>query len=432
MCARKSTARPGGEAYPVAPLATPAPDPWLPSDRDASGRDLGEPELRLLAEALRTGHLNSTGGTFVPRLERAFADRHGVRHATACASGSAAIHAALGAIGLRPGDEVVTTPITDMGAILPIFYEGAVPVFADVDVETANITAETVARVLGPRTRAVIATHLFGQPCAMQPLRELACEHGFVLIEDAAQAFLATDSGQLVGSLGDIACFSFQQGKHMTTGEGGMVITDDPDLADGVRRFVNKGWGYGDARPDHDRPGLNYRLTELQAAVGIAQLEKLDGVVARRRTAAAALHEHLRELPGLSLPLPRPATEHSYWRYALRVDSDALPGGARGLAADLAAQGLPAAPHYVGKPAFDCAVLASASSRAVIANALRAAGREPGVPLGGRTTHPGAYAALERLLVLPWNEHFAPEHVDRIANVVREAIMHCTTVRANA
>ncbi|MGA0060608.1 MAG: DegT/DnrJ/EryC1/StrS family aminotransferase, partial [Planctomycetota bacterium] len=298
-------------AHPTdSPLATDPTPVVLPSDRDATGRDLGDRELELLAVAVRSGHLNSTGGTLVPRLAREFASRHGVPHAIACASGSAAVHAALGALGLRPGDEVVTTPLTDIGAVLPIAYEGATPVFADVDPVTLNVTADSLTAAITTRTRAVIVTHLFGQPCRMEPILALAQRHGFAVIEDAAQAFLATDGGRLCGTMGDLGCFSFQQGKHMTTGEGGIVVSSNKDLASGVQRFVDKGWGYGDPKPDHDRPGLNYRLTELQGAVGIAQLEKLDGCVQRRRASARALCEALADLEdlGVGLPIPAPGT----------------------------------------------------------------------------------------------------------------------------
>ena len=189
------------------PLAADPAPLALPSDRDASGRDLGAREIELLAEVVQTGHLNSTGGTFVPRLSREFAARHGVPHAIACASGSAAVHAALGALGLRSGDEVVTTPITDIGAVLPIVYEGATPVFADVDLDTLNVTADTLEAAVTERTRAVIVTHLFGQPCRMEPILALAARRGIVVIEDAAQAFLATESGRLCGTIGALGCF---------------------------------------------------------------------------------------------------------------------------------------------------------------------------------------------------------------------------------
>lgn len=393
----------------------------LPSDRDSTGRDLGDAELDLLTTAIRSGHLNSTGGTLTPRFEAAFAARHGVGHAIACASGSAAVHAALGALQLAPGDEVVTTSITDMGALMPICYEGATPVFADVDPATANVTAATIAARLTERTRAVIVTHLFGQPCDMGPIVELVRGHGAVLIEDAAQAFLATDQGRLIGTHGDLACFSFQQGKHMTTGEGGIVITDSPEHADGVTRFVNKGWGYGDARPDHDRPGLNFRMTELQSAVGLAQLQKLDGVVERRRARAVELGAALRDLPGLGLPDPDPAPgrTHSFWRYVLRLDPAVFAGGPDAFGAHLTGGGVHNAPRYIQKPAFECAVFRDAKKFASIAPGCTA-------PAVDRADYPGTAEALDRMLVLPWNEHYTAAHVAGIAGEIRAAHAACS------
>ena len=385
----------------------------LPSDRDCSGRDLGDAELANLERAIRSGKLNSTGGEWTPRFEGAFAQRMQRDHAIACSSGTAAVHCALAALDLKPLDEVITTPVTDMGAIMPILYEGAVPVFADVQPDDLNLSAETISREITPRTKAVIVTHLFGQPCEMRPIIALAKEHGFAVIEDCAQAFLAEHAEEIVGSFGKVACYSFQQGKHMTTGEGGMVTCNDPQTADRMRRHVNKGWGYGDAAPDHDLPGLNYRLTELQSAVGCAQLAKLDSVVERRRLRAKQLIDALGGLPGLELPEAREGDRHSYWRFALRVDAKVLPGGAEALGTALLKNGVHCQPRYIQKPAFDCAVLCSADAHPIVARFCR---RKP-----RREDFPGTYRGLDRVLVLPWNEHYQESHVAFIAEVIRHA-----------
>ncbi|MCA8942065.1 MAG: DegT/DnrJ/EryC1/StrS family aminotransferase [Planctomycetes bacterium] len=379
----------------------------LPSDRDATGRDLGDAELALLREVIESGHLNSTGGTLTPRFEREFATRFGAAHAIACASGSAAIHAALGSLRLEPGDEVVTTPITDMGAILPIGYEGAVPVFAAVETTTGNVTADTIEACLTDRTRAVIVTHLFGRPCDLPPILELVRGRDIVLIEDCAQAFLAEFDGSLVGSFGDMACYSFQQGKHMTTGEGGIVTTNKGEVADRITRFVNKGWGYGDPNPDHDCRGLNYRLTELQAAVGIAQLQKLDRVVEHRQQRARQMCDELRDLGGIRLPDEGlgPNDRHAFWRFAVGVDPEVVPGGPDALGRRLTACGVHNAPRYIKKPAFDCAVLREGPFATDVDHGA----------------HTSTRACLERLLVLPWNEHYTPEHVSAIADEIRRA-----------
>src|SRR5438552_2495267 len=185
-------------------LAIAAPPIPLPSDQDATGRTLGDEEIELLTRAIRSGTLTSTKGTFVKTLESRFAELHEVPHACACSHGSAAIHAAVAAVDPEPGDEIVTSPITDMGALSPVLYQGAIPVFADVDPATCNVTAASIERALSERTRAVIVTHLFGNPCDMTAITRLCRPRGIPVIEDCAQAFLARHQGQTVGTIGDI------------------------------------------------------------------------------------------------------------------------------------------------------------------------------------------------------------------------------------
>ena len=279
----------------------------------------------MLTEAIRSGTLTSTKGIFVKRLERRFAEMTGSGSVYACASGSAAIHAAIAAIDPEPGDEIVTTSITDMGALTTILYQSAIPVFADVDPSTLNVTADTIEPCLSERTRAIVVTHLFGNPCEMGPIMSLAARRGIPVIEDCAQAFLARSGEKFVGTIGSIGCFSSQQGKHMTTGEGGMVTSDDRELSRRMFLFINKAWGYGDAKPDHYFLSLNYRMTELQGAVAAAQVEKLESVVQNRIRAADKLTKLIQSLPGISTPKVSPGNVHVYWKYVLTVDSTALP-----------------------------------------------------------------------------------------------------------
>ncbi len=382
---------------------------------EPSGRAFGDEELALLAEVLRSGALNSTRGTLVRRLEQAFAARHDLPHAIACGSGSAAVHVAVAALGLEPGDEVVTTSITDMGAVMPILYEGALPAFCDVDPDTANVTAATIAARLTARTRAIVVTHLFGRPCDMGPILQLARERDLAVIEDCAQAVLARDRAGLVGTLGHLACYSFQQTKHMTTGEGGMVVTGSDALAARVRKLVNKGYGYGEAEPDHDLPALNQRMTELQAAVGLPQVARLDAIVAGRRAAAARLAAAIAAVPGVRLPPCPSGVLHAYWRVALSVDPDVVPGGPGALAAALAQQGFAAQPHYIKQPAYQCRALREWRRFAVTRAAYERAGRGPEPPAGSM---PGTERALARMLVLPWDERYQQRHVDCIAQAL--------------
>jgi dTDP-4-amino-4,6-dideoxygalactose transaminase len=338
----------------------------------------------------------------------------------ACSSGSAAVHVAVAALNLEPGDEVITTPVTDMGALAPILFQGLIPVFADTDPATLNVTAETIAARLTDRTRAIVVTHLFGCPADMAPIMALAAEHGLPVIEDAAQAFLAESRGASVGTIGAIGCFSFQQGKHMTSGEGGIVVTGDPALARRMRLFVNKAWGYGDPAPDHYFLALNYRLTELQGAVALAQLRKLPAAVKRRRAMAERLTGRLAGLDGLGLPAAPSGAAHSYWRYPVRVDPDVIEGGVDYLGSALREMDIPAAPRYIQKPAFETEVFADQNTFGTSSWPFNLATAEAVDYSPGR--FPGTHAGLDRVLVLPFNEGFGESHVDYIADGIRRAL----------
>lgn len=391
----------------------------LPSDQDASGRTLGAEELQLLKEVIESGTLTSTKGKFVKTLEERFAEKLGTRYAYACASGTAAIHCAVAALDPEPGDEIITSPITDMGALSPILYQGAIPVFADVDPETYNVTPETVAACLSERTRAIVVTHLFGNPCETEEIVEMARKRDIPVIEDCAQSFLAEQKGKRTGTMGAIGCFSLQQGKHMTTGEGGMVATDDENLARRIFLFINKAWGYGDANPDHYFLALNYRLSELQGAVGCAQLEKLDWVVEQRIRTAHLLTGMLDGIDGIETPLVHEGNTHVYWKYCLRVDSKLIEGGANAVARELKERGIASAPRYIQKPAFMCEVFQKQKTFGTSRFPFTLA-REEALDYSPEK-FPGSYAALEGVLVLPWNERYTEEHVDYIARAVREA-----------
>ena len=391
----------------------------LPSDQDASGRTLGQEEIAALAEVIRSGTLTSTKGTFVSRFESRFASLMGVKHAAACASGTAAIHTALAALDLEPGDEVITTAITDMGALAPILYQGAVPVFADVDPQTFNVTGASIAARLTKRTRAIIVTHLFGNPADMTAIMEVAQDAKVPVVEDCAQAYCAQHRGQNVGTFGVLACYSLQQGKHITTGEGGIVTTNDDHLARRVRLFINKAWGYGDPDPDHYFLALNYRMTELQGAVAFAQLPKLVPSVCRRIARAQELTTRLRSNAGLRAPAYVPGDVHVYWKYPLRVDERIVVGGAEAVAQRLAKRGIASAPRYIKKPAFACEVFARqrtfGESRYPFTLATNAAlDYTP-------ERFPGTFDALSAVLVLPWSECYTEEHVEFLASALAEA-----------
>ncbi len=403
----------------------------LPSDADHTGRDFGEEELALLKEVIDSGTLNCTKGTQVKELEKAFASLYGVPYSRAVTSGTAAVHCAVAAIDPEPGDEIITTSITDMGGISPILYQGAIPIFADVDPVTLNVTPEAVAARITKRTKAIIATHLFGNPCDVAGIKAVGDEHGIPVIEDCAQAFLATQNGKLVGTIGAIGAFSLQQGKHMTTGEGGLVVTSDKDYARWMILFSDKAWGYGDPKPDHYFLALNYRMTDLQGAVARAQLAKLDGVVARRRKTAEQLTERLKGLPGLILPKPAPNATHVYWKYPLIVDPAVISGGSDALGGALKANGVFCAPRYIQKPAFECEVFTKRKTFGKSQFPYSHREKEDGTKIVyDAKEYPGTVRGLERVVVLPWNEFYTDEHVAFIASAVQNAVAELTGSKA--
>lgn len=395
----------------------------LPSDGDSSGRDLGKEEIDLLIEVIKSGTLWSVRGAKVKQFEKNFAEKLGARFCIATSAGSAAIHTAIAAINPEPGDEIITTPITDMGAITPIIYQNAIPVFADVDPLTLNISAETIKPRISKRTKAIIVTHLFGNPCDMAPIKRLADQNKLPIIEDCCQAYLAEYNGSKVGTIGDMGCFSLQQGKHMTTGEGGIVTTENENFAKRMRLFVNKAWGYDEPNPDHYFLALNYRMTELQGAVAIAQLKKLEKAVVKRRQMAELLNNLLAQVPGLLIPpIPKGAT-HTYWRYVLRIDDRILKCNVNEIASKLKTKGIHCIARYIQKPAFMCQVLKEkktyGNSQCPFSCPLR---KDAGEVKYNMEDYPGAADGLAHVLVFPWNEFYTEEHVNYIASCIREAV----------
>lgn len=294
-------------------------------------------QIAVAAAVLRSGKVNYWTGEEGRAFEAEFAAAVGCRYGIALANGTVALELALRSFDIGPGDEVVVTPRSFMASASCVVTCGARPVFADVDPDSQNITAESVRAVLSPRTRAVIAVHLAGWPCDMEPLAALCREHGLKLIEDCAQAHGATYRGRPVGSLGDVAAFSFCQDKIMTTaGEGGILVTDD-------RALWSRAWSYKDhgksfeavyerAHPQgfrwlHESFGTNWRMTELQAAIGRVQLRRLPAWHERRRRNAAILTERLQAIPALRVTRPPNHAGHAWYKYYAFVRPERLAEG---------------------------------------------------------------------------------------------------------
>lgn len=392
----------------------------LPSDQDASGRTFGTEEIAAITAALKSGTLTSTKGEFTKQFEIQFAKIMHVEHAHACSSGSAALHTAVAAINPEPGEEIITTSITDMGALSAILFQGAIPRFADVDPSTYNVTAESIERCISSRTRAIMVTHLFGNPCDMDSILELARRFSLPVIEDCAQAFLAEYRGRMVGSLGDIGCFSLQQGKHITTGEGGIVVSDREDFARRMFLFINKAWGYGDPNPDHYFLAPNYRMNELTGAVALAQLDKLDFSVRQRIATAEELTQQIQSVPGVSTPTIRSGNRHTFWKYCLDIDPAVIPGGTVALGKMLREQGVFCAPRYIQKPAFQCQVFRDQRTLGTSRFPFNLAA--PEALDYSPELFPGTFEALSRVLVLPWSERYEARHVDYIGRTIRDSV----------
>jgi perosamine synthetase len=274
-------------------------------------------ERRYLAECIDTNWISSRG-PFVTRFERAFAREAGCAYAVACANGTVALHLAVAGLGLGPGDEVIVPAFTMIATANAVRYTGAEVVLVDAEPVHGNIDPERVEAAITPRTRAIIAVHIYGHPADMRRLSAIAAVHGLALIEDAAEAHGAELDGRRVGGLGRAGTFSFYANKIVTSGEGGMVTTNDAALERVLRRLRDH--AFDPARHFwHEYLGFNYRMTNLQAAVGLAQTERLDEVVAARRRVRALYDARLRALPGLALPREDPCARSVFWMYALRV-----------------------------------------------------------------------------------------------------------------
>ena len=293
----------------------------LPSDQDSTGRTFGEEEIRYVTEVLNSGTLTTTKGKFGKMLEKAFAEKLGAKYAYACTSGSAAIHIAVATVNPNPGDEIITTSITDMGALTPLMYRGVIPVFAEVDPKTLNVTAETVAAKISERTKAIIATHLFGNPCEMAPIMELAKKHNLPVIEDAAEAIGSVYHGKRAGSMGAFGTFSFHGTKTVTTGEGGMFVTNDAALYEHVLTLSNHGRARGQTKQFWpDMIGFKYKMSNIQAAIGCAQMERIDDLIHRKREILSYYRESLKCLAGVLMNPEPEGTINGAWMPTIVFD----------------------------------------------------------------------------------------------------------------
>jgi len=356
----------------------PSERPFIPIAKP----QLGEEEKAAVMAVLDSGML--VMGKRVAELEARFAELCGVKHAVAVTSGTAALWASLLAHEIGPGDEVITTPFSFIASSNAVLYVGAKPVFVDIEPDTCLMDPAAIETKITERTRAILPVHLYGQPCDMAAITDIAACHNLVVIEDACQAHGATFDGQPTGSFGT-GCFSFYPTKNMTTGEGGMITTNDGALTERLRLLRNHGQSQ---RYQHDVLGYHFRTTDIQAAIGLVQLDRLPAWNERRIANASYLNERLQ---GVQVPVVRPNRRHVFHQYTIRVS-----GNRQALQAHLQEQGIGTAIHYP-RPIHLQPVYQS---------------------LGYGNTLPQAEAASAEVLSLPVHPALCQSDLDRIVAAV--------------
>ena len=297
--------------------------------------DIGEREIERVMEVLRSGHLSL--GPRVAEFEQAFAEYVGTQYAIAVNSGTSALHLCVKALGIGAGDEVLTTSFSFVASVNCLLYEQAVPVFVDIDPVTLNIDPEAIRETIardfrwdrlksrhvnkrtGRTLKAILPVHVFGQPCDMRSILEIAREFNLVILEDACEALGAEYCGQPVGTFGDAAVFAFYPNKQITTAEGGMIVTDSPEIARECRSTRNQGRDEQSQWLNHVRLGYNYRLSDLHCALGLAQLERIQELLGARARVAAEYSRQLKDVPGLLLPATSSRNNRSWFAYVIRL-----------------------------------------------------------------------------------------------------------------
>jgi perosamine synthetase len=314
---------------------------------------IDENDIQAVVETLRSDWL--TTGPKVAEFEEALTEWVGAKHGVSFSSGTAALHAAAFTAGLKPGDEAITSPLTFAATANCVLYQGATPVFADVSTDTLNLDPERAAASITSKTKAILPVDYAGHPADLDPVLQLADRHGLIVIEDASHALGAEYRGRHVGSIAHMTVFSFHPVKHLTTGEGGMVMTDNPEFAETLRRFRNHGIS-SDARQRQSTGqwhyemvllGFNYRLTDIACALGIQQLRKLETNLARRRQIATRYTASFRKLPGVIPPQVRSVVNPAWHLYPIRLDLAKLSAGRGEIFRALRAENIGVNVHYI-------------------------------------------------------------------------------------
>lgn len=353
-------------------------------------------EFAYVTDCLATNWISSQGG-YVDRFQQCFADYHQTSHALCVANGTVALHLALAALGVGPGDEVIIPDLTFVSPASMTLLCGATPVFADVDRHTWTVLPEEIEKRVSPRTRAIIPVHLFGHPCDMEPILAIARRHNLFVIEDCAEALGAEYEGQRVGTFGHVGTFSFFANKVITTGEGGMVITRDPELHRKMQLLRDHGMTR-EKRYWHQVAGFNYRLTNIQAAIGLAQMERIDAILAYRETVVERYSLQLTSVPGIALPAWPANGRNIHWLYSITIDETRSGIDRNHLMAQLASYGIDTRPFFYP---LHC---------------------QPPFPDEAGHSFPNAEWLAEHGISLPTSNDIRLEDVDRVCAAIRSII----------
>jgi dTDP-4-amino-4,6-dideoxygalactose transaminase len=380
----------------------------------------GEPERAQLEAMIQQNTLFYWKGPQTELLTKRFQEFCPVKYVQTCSSGTAALHIAVAAAGIGLGDEVITSPITDMGTIIGVIYQQAVPVFADLGKGTHNLDPADVQRRITPKTKAIIAVHLTGNPCNLDALKALADRHNLILIEDCAQAWGARSRGRPIGTVGHLACFSLQNSKHITCGDGGVVASNDERFGPLLQKYGDKGgnrskWG------GFDGFATNYRMSEPQAAVAAAQLTRLEGIAAKRAKLGNLLTEKIADAPGIIPHEVHREDRAVYWFYYLRMRPEAFKCSRSEFVKALLAEGASVNGGYIKVPLY---------GEPVFQNHGFFAGRWPVKEMGLTTMDftkhkcPNAESMCTEGIRVPIYEYMTEEYILGVANAIQKVARH--------
>ncbi len=380
----------------------------------------GDIEHKQLGEMLKQGSLFYWKGPQTELFKKRFKEVCPVEYAHTVSSGTAAIHTAVAAAGIGLGDEVITSPVTDIGTVIGVIYQQAVPVFADLGIGTYNLDVADVERRITPKTKAIIAVHLAGNPCDMDALRAVADRHELILIEDCCQAWGAKYRGRPIGTVGDFACFSLQNSKHVTCGDGGIVGTSDERFGPLLQPYGDKGSNRTGKRT-FPAFATNYRMSEPQAAVAAAQLTRLEGIASKRARLGKMLTERISGLPGIIPHEVHPEDRHVCWFYMFRIVPEAFKCNRSVFTKALVAEGASVSGGYIKVPLY---------GEPVFQKHAFFAGRWPVKEMGltemDFTKHkcPNAESMLVEGIRVHVYEYMTEEYILGVANAIRKVARH--------